>query len=169
MACSINGTMNLLVLRSALSLKASVPFLRRTWKRKPMKLLRVSLPQKLTNTSYVVLIAWDEELHWMMVLEATVKAVKVQWKVNGLWIQRNHVTYLMCNWQLVHRSYRETAGRFIIIMTIFSYFFYLILFCHFVFTFASFSIRNNFPTNSSLHPLNIEFVVSLFATNRSST
>ena len=59
----------------------------------------------------------------------------------GLWIQRNCVTYLI----------------------IFSYFFNLTLFLHFVFTFAPFS--NNFPTNSSLHPLNIEFVVWLFASN----
>ena len=94
-ANSINGTMNLLVLRSASSLKASMPFLRRVWKRKPVKLLHVSLPRKLTNTSYVVLIVWDEEkLHWMMVLKAIAIAVKVQRKANMVYGYKETVSLI---------------------------------------------------------------------------
>ena len=92
MACSSSGAMDSPFGRCVSSLKAWMPFWERESKRKAVKLLRVSSPRKLSNTSYAVMIAWDEEEepHGMMVLEAIAKAVKFRRKVNGLWMQRNH-------------------------------------------------------------------------------
>ena len=72
MARISSGAMDSPFLISLSSLKASMPCFFRAPKRKAVKLLRVSSPRKLTNTSYS---NEEEEVHWMMALE--VEAISI--------------------------------------------------------------------------------------------
>ncbi|WVZ01071.1 hypothetical protein V8G54_027140 [Vigna mungo] len=67
MACRSSGAMKSPFLIHSSSLKATMPCRWRAPKRKLVKLLRVSSPRKLTNTSYAL---DEEEVRWMMASDA---------------------------------------------------------------------------------------------------
>jgi len=109
MARISSGAMDSPFLMSLSSLKASMPCFFRAPKRKAVKLLRVSSPRKLTNTSYWNEEEEEEEVHWMMALEVEAISIAKLWRKKSkcllIQIMNQLVNQLANEWRVAHATY----------------------------------------------------------------